>query len=202
MKGSDWRRTFGLSDRSGSGIDSKVNLMRKLLFLLVGTAVLCVPAVSIAANSSPSPAKLAAQMCRSIRTHDGKQLFRQTYHSFAGCLNKTKSDAAQDVSNAAKTCKAQRSDPNFAASHDGKTFQQFYGTNAGSAQGAGANAFGKCVSTIAKQNAHSDVSDAVAAAKTCKSLKANDPTSFQATYGTGRNAFGKCVAKQSNANNG
>jgi hypothetical protein len=172
--------------------------MRKIPFLLAVTAVLCVPAVSVAA---PKPAKLAAQMCRTIRAQDGKQLFKQTYHSFAGCLKANKPDAKQDVSNAARTCRAQRNDPNFAADHDGKTFNQFYGTNKGNTHGAGKNAFGKCVSSIAKQNAKSDVEDSVAAAKACKALKTDDPAGFQSTYGSGRNAFGKCVAKQSNAKN-
>jgi hypothetical protein len=176
--------------------------MRRLLFLLIGTAVLCVPAVSVAANTPPSAGKLAAQICSSIRAKDGKATFKQTYHSFAGCLGKQTPNAKSDIQNAAKTCKAQRSDPNFAASHDGKTFQQFYGTNGGSGKGAGANAYGKCVSTIAKQNAHSDVADTVAATATCKALKTNDSATFQNTYGTGRNAFGKCVSKTANAKNG
>jgi hypothetical protein len=177
--------------------------MRKLLSLLAGTAVLCVPAVSAAGTSAPSPGKLAAQMCRSIRAQDGQKTFRQTYHSFAACLKQNKPEASQDLSNAAKTCQSQRSDPNFAteAGHDGKTFQQFYGTNSGNTHGAGANAFGKCVSTIAKQNAKSDVKSTVAAAKTCSALKNSDLATFQATYGTGRNAFGKCVSKQSSAKN-
>jgi hypothetical protein len=173
--------------------------MRKLLIFLATTVALCVPAASVAANPTPSPGKLAAQMCRSLRAQDGKQTFRQTYHSFAGCLKTEKAQADSDVSNAAKTCKAQRSDPNFAseAGHNGETFQQFYGTNKGSTHGAGANAFGKCVSTFAKQNAQNDVKDSTAAAATCKSMKANDPADFQSSYGSGPNAFGKCVAKQS-----
>lgn len=172
--------------------------MRKFVLLLVGTAVLCVPAVSAAAT--PTPAQLATQTCKSIRANETRSTFKLAYHSFAGCLKAQKSDSKQDVTNAAKTCKAQRSDPNFATGHDGKTFNQFYGTNGGNGKGAGANAFGKCVSTIAKQNAQSDASSEVAAAKTCKALKADLPT-FQAAYGTGRNAFGKCVAKQSKASN-
>jgi hypothetical protein len=174
--------------------------MRKLMLLLVATAALCVPAVSSA--GAPTPGQLATQMCKSLRAQDGKQTFRQTYHSFAGCLKTQISQSKQDVSNAAKTCKTQRDDPNFAAGHDGKTFNQFYGTNGGNGKGAGANAFGKCVSTIAKQNAQGDVSDSVAAAKACKALKSSDLATFQSTYGTGRNAFGKCVAKQSSAKNG
>jgi streptogramin lyase len=169
-----------------------VKVMRKLLLLLAGAAVLCLPAVSVAGTSAPTAAKLAAQACRSIRAHDGQKLFRQTYHSFAGCLNKDKPQAAQDISNAAKTCKAlKKSDP--------ATFQATYGTNGGNTHGAGANAFGKCVSTIAKQKAKDDAADSVAAAKTCKALKKSDLATFQATYGTGRNAFGMCVSRQSKA---
>jgi hypothetical protein len=173
--------------------------MRRLIFVLVATAALCVPAVSAA--GTPTPAQLATKTCKSIRTQDGKQTFRQAYHSFAGCLKQQKSQSKQDLTNAAKTCKAQRDDQNFAADHDGKTFNQYYGTNGGNGKGAGANAYGKCVSTIAKQNAQSDVSDSVAAAKACKALKSSDLATFQTTYGKGRNAFGKCVAKQSNAKN-
>jgi hypothetical protein len=178
--------------------------VRRFLFLLIGAAVLCVPAVSVAANNPPSAGKLAAQMCSAIRAKDGKATFKQTYHSMAGCLGKQAPNAKSDIQNAAKTCKAQKADPNFATEtgHDGKTFQQFYGTNGGSGKGAGANAYGKCVSTIAKQNAHSDVTDTVAATATCKALKTNDLATFQSTYGTGRNAFGKCVSKQANAKNG
>ena len=167
--------------------------MRKLIFLIVGTAVLCVPAISVAAT--PTPAHLATQTCHQIRAQDGRATFRQAYHSFAGCLKQQKPNSHQDITNAAKTCKAERST-------DPVAFKAKYGTNAGNTNGAGANAFGKCVSTIAKQNAKSDVSDSVAAAKACKTLKSGDLATFQSTYGTGRNAFGKCVAKQSNAKNG
>jgi hypothetical protein len=169
--------------------------MRKFLFLLIGAAVLCVPAVSVASTSPPTSAKLAAQICRSVRAHDGAATFQQTYHSFAGCLKQNKPAASQDIHNAAQSCRAERaSDP--------AAFQAKYGTNGGSTQGAGRNAFGKCVSTLAKQNAKSDAADTVAATKTCKALKANDPATFQANYGTGRNAFGKCVSKQANAKTG
>jgi hypothetical protein len=167
--------------------------MRKLIFLLVGTAILCVPAVSLGAT--PTPARLATQTCRQIRAQDGRATFRQAYHSFAGCLKQQKPSSTQDIRNAAKTCKAERSS-------DPAAFRAKYGTNAGNTSGAGANAFGKCVSTIAKQNAKNDVSDSVAAAKACKALKSGDPATFQSTYGMGRNAFGKCVAKQSSAKNG
>lgn len=165
--------------------------MRKFVLLLVGTAILCVPAVSTAAT--PTPKQLAIQTCKSIHGHEQLSTFKQAYHSFAGCLKAQTSDSKQDVTNAAKTCKAERS-------ADPAAFRTKYGTNGGNAKGAGANAFGKCVSTLAKQNAQSDASSEIAAAKTCKALKADAPT-FQAAYGTGKNAFGKCVAAQSKASN-
>ncbi|HJQ51285.1 MAG TPA: hypothetical protein VJ838_12300 [Gaiellaceae bacterium] len=171
--------------------------MRKVLLLLVGTAVLWVPAVSVAGDSSPRPSMLAAK---------------------AGTAN-----AKSDVSTPASTCGSQRSELNFAASHNGHTFTQFYGTNGGKGRGAGANAFGKCVSTIAK---HKNKSDSNGSAKshgedsaesrgegsakshgkegsaspamTCKAMQADDLAHFQTTYGTRPNAFGKCVAKQAN----
>ena len=166
--------------------------MRKFVLLLFGTAILCVPAISAAAT--PTPARLATQTCKSIRANETRSTFKLAYHSFAGCLKAQKSDSKQDVTNAAKTCKAERST-------DSVAFKAKYGTNGGNSNGAGANAFGKCVSTIAKQNAHSDASNEVAAAKTCKALKAADAPTFQAGYGTGKNAFGKCVAAQSKASN-
>jgi hypothetical protein len=177
--------------------------VRRFLFVVIGTAVLCVPAVSVAANSPPSAGKLAAKMCSAIRAKDGKATFRLTYHSFAGCLGKQTSNAKSDIQSAGQTCRAWRSDPTaFAAAHGGQTFQQVYGTNGGNGKGAGANAMGKCVSTIAKQKAHSDVADTLAATATCKAMAKNDLATFQATYGTGHNAFGKCVSKQANAKNG
>jgi hypothetical protein len=176
--------------------------MRKLLFLLAGTAVLCLPAVSAAAKPSSPGAKLAVKMCKSIRAQEGRQTFRLTYHSVAGCIKQTRPMAREALHNASQTCRAERSDANFAATHDGKTFNQFYGTNAGSTHGAGKNAFGKCVSTNAKLNAKNDVAASVAAAKACKALKASDLATFQSTYGKARNAFGKCVAAQSSATQG
>ncbi len=62
-------------------------------------------------------------------------------------------EESEEKVNAAKACKAEQADPDFAASHDGKTFDEFYGTNGNPKKetpGTGKNAFGKCVSTKAK----------------------------------------------------
>ena len=69
-------------------------------------------------------------------------------------------------------------------------FKLLYGTNANKS-----NAYGKCVSALAKQNAQNR-SNASAA---CRSERAADPAAFAAQYGTGKNhknAFGKCVSSK------
>jgi hypothetical protein len=154
---------------------------------------LWVPAASVAGDSSPS---LSSKQAAKTETAQVKS----------------------DASNPAGTCKSQRSGSNFAASHNGQTFTQFYGTKGGKGRGAGANAFGKCVSTGAmhkaesegKDNAESEGKDSAESndknsanpAMTCKAMQANDLAHFQAAYGMRPNAFGKCVAKQANSKKG
>lgn len=181
--------------------------MRKALLLLVGTAVLWVPAVSMAGDSSSSPSKPVA-----------KTEMRE---------------AESDVSNPASTCKSQRDGSNFAARHHGQPLTQFYGTNRGRGHGAGANAFGKCVSTIAKQRTEEDAQDSAEShdkdsaeerendteserrdsleskgkssanpAKTCKAMQASDLAHFRTTYGSRPNAFGRCVSGHANSEKG
>src|SRR5205807_1727022 len=103
--------------------------------------------------------------------------------------------------NASKICASQQSDPNFAASHGGKTFSQFYGVGKG--KNAGKNAFGKCVSgtakTLAAKQENSRVKAEENAAKQCRAEQKADPTAFQNKYGTNhnkRNAFDKCVSSK------
>jgi hypothetical protein len=94
----------------------------------------------------------ASRDCRAERKQIGKQAFAQKYGSnknkrnaFGKCVSgKTKPALAadrQETVNAANACRAEREDPEFATGHDGKTFDEFYGTNKN-----GHNAFGKCVS--------------------------------------------------------
>jgi hypothetical protein len=100
---------------------------------------------------------------------------------------------------------SQRSQPNFPGSHNGETFAQHYGTNRGKGRGARANAFGKCVSTIAHKTGNdaesmgrSSGGGGGAPALTCKEKRAHDLAGFQTSYGIRPNAFGKCVAAHAN----
>jgi hypothetical protein len=105
--------------------------------------------------------KNASQECRAERNDIGDEAFANKYGSnknkknaFGKCVSqKAAPELSQDVQNtvnAAQQCKAERADPNFAASHGGLTFDQFYGTNANLK-----NAYGKCVSSKAKASQQS-----------------------------------------------
>jgi len=94
--------------------------------------------------------------CRAERSKLGVDAFRNKYgtnhnkrNAWGKCVSgKTKAELRQDrqdVINAAKACKAERSDPDFADTHDGKSFREYYGKNKN-----GKNAYGKCVSGKAK----------------------------------------------------
>lgn len=180
--------------------------MRKFVLVVAGVVALSVPVASLAGNP-PGAKKLAAQTCKAAHKQMGQAAFKALYHSFAGCLEQGKFQAKQDIVNARQTCKAERSNPTtIPGNTTGKTFNEFYGSNTQAhGKGAGKNAFGKCVSHYARQNAHANASAAAAAAKACKTERASDPATFKEKYGTntkakgngaGKNAFGKCVAQQ------
>jgi hypothetical protein len=172
--------------------------MRKLT-LIAALALLAVPSVAQASGSHAAARASAVRDCKALRTSLGVSTFRTTYRTFGGCVSRWTAEEVENTRNAAQTCRAEKADPNFAASHDGKTFAQFYGTNAN-----GANAFGKCVSTLARAKSADDRADVVNAAKTCKAERADagfatahDGKSFADFYGTNANksnAFGKCVS--------
>ena len=182
--------------------------MRKLLVSAALLTAAVAPAAASAADPSPSDFKNAAKYCKALRAaadSNFASMFGTKKNAYGKCVSSTakktaNEDAKQEKAaktNAAKECKAERDDAGFAAAHDGKTFEQFYGTNKN-----GKNAYGKCVSTKAKQKkAAADKQDKaeqkarVNAAKTCKAAKKDDPDGFAEQYGTKRNAFGKCVSQ-------
>ncbi|MFN2472285.1 MAG: hypothetical protein ABR583_15130 [Gaiellaceae bacterium] len=114
-------------------------------------------------------------------------------NAFGRCVSQHERANRADEQNAAEQCRAEQSDLTFPASHGGKTFADFYGTNADDS-----NAFGKCVSTKAKAAADERKAARIKAAKICKAERAADPVAFRNRYGTGpkkSNAFGRCVSQ-------
>jgi hypothetical protein len=180
--------------------------MRKLMLTVVVVA-LVVPLAALADNTAPTAASLANQMCKQQQVSMGAATFGATYgtnasrsNAFGKCVSKNTPVAQQDIASAGQTCKAQQADPNFAASHGGKTFDQYYGANGQSkGKGADSNALGKCIAALAKQAATAQSKSATTAAKSCKADLKADGAAFASKYGTGRSAFGKCVSAKSKA---
>jgi hypothetical protein len=175
--------------------------MRKLM-LAVALVALTVP-VAAYASGAPSAASTANQICKQAQASMGT-LFAQTYatnasksNAFGKCVAKNTALAQQVVSNASKTCASQQADANFAATHGGKTFDQFYGNNTSKGNGSSANAFGKCVSLAVSKSVTAQVQSLTTAAKSCKAALKASATDFASKYGTTRSAFGKCVAAAS-----
>jgi hypothetical protein len=171
--------------------------------IIAAIAGLAIPVVALAADPTPNPNSPAAQ-CRAERTAMGETNFKNTYgtnanksNAFGKCVSKHAKSQDNNATNAAKRCKAEQDDPNFAATHGGKTFAQFYGTNKN-----GKNAFGKCVSRQADATTDQQQEKRLNAARTCRAEQRKDPAAFKAKYGTNRNksnAFGKCVSKEARA---
>ena len=133
--------------------------MKKLITSCSLAVALAVPAGAAAQEPTPTVYKNAAKQCKALKAAAGTNNFNELYgtkkNAYGKCVSslskqKQRTEERQQEEaqqNAAKQCKAERSDPNFAASHDGKSFSEFYGTNQG-----GKNAYGKCVSKKAKAN--------------------------------------------------
>jgi hypothetical protein len=194
--------------------------MKTILTAVLGAALLVLPAGAVAKpqgtdKPNNSEKRAAIKQCKAERgkTKATRKAFKTKYHSFSRCVRQNAAEEHAEnkaaLRNAAKECKAERSDPDFAATHDGKSFQEFYGTGKN-----GKNAYGKCVSTKARE--HKEAADEADeqevkafknAAHQCKAEQA-DPgfaaahggKSFDEFYGTNRNkrnAFGKCVSSHS-----
>jgi hypothetical protein len=173
--------------------------------LLVVVVALAAP-VAAFADGAPTPYSVANQICKQAQASMLAADFAKAYgtnasrsNAFGKCVAAHGAAATQAVSDANKTCKAERaqSDTAFAAAHAGKTFDQLYGTNTSKGNGSGSNAFGKCVSKAASASAATQAAAAISAAKSCKAAFKASAKDFADKYGTGRNAFGKCVAATS-----
>jgi hypothetical protein len=164
--------------------------MRRLIIVLVAAAVLA----PVAAFAATTPSATSARIdCVKLQAAMGATAFSQAYATFGACVSRYAPIEQQVTTSANATCTAQQADPNFAATHGGKTFAQFYGTGA-----KDKNAFARCVSVVAQANRQAEQQGRMNPARTCRSLRTQMTASlFNQTYGKNandRNAFGKCVS--------
>jgi hypothetical protein len=161
--------------------------MRKLT--LAALLALALPAAVALADDTPSPTDVAQAACKSEKAQMGTRTFKATYAASTAsgaatvCIAKRDAGAATALKNAAKACKAERA-------ADPAAFTTKYGTNKN-----GKNAYGKCVSAMARGVTEQQTEARVNAAKTCKKLKAEHKAEFETAYGTKKNAFGRCVSQ-------
>jgi hypothetical protein len=182
--------------------------MKKALIACAAGALLVAPGAT--AKPTKTDRTNAAKECRAERgtTDATREAFRVKFgtnkngkNAFGKCVSGTskeeEAEREEAASNAAKECKAER-DANPAV------FAETHGTNRNNR-----NAFGKCVSSKAKEDkAEEDAEDAEdakerkSAAKECDAERAADEDAFADKFGTGpnnRNAFGKCVSQKASA---
>jgi hypothetical protein len=170
-------------------------------------AALVVPAISLAEGPTGQDRENAARTCKALRASLGDAIFKQTYgtvqsnrrNAFGRCVSQWARSEKLNRQAAQTACEAEKADPNFAATHGGKTFDQFYGNGPN-----GTNALKRCISLKTRAATAEARSDTLNAAKQCKAERALDAPAFRAKYGKNandRNAFGKCVSALAKAQN-
>jgi hypothetical protein len=141
-----------------------------------------------------------SRTCRAIKTTMGV-MFAPSFgtnanhsNAFGKCVSLVARFQSTAVVNAASACQSEVNDATFAATHGGKTFAQFYGTNSDLS-----NAFGNCVAQKLGAATTKLQSSLTSASKTCRAMRNNDPAGFRTKYGTRPNAFAKCVVAHTHA---
>ncbi len=187
--------------------------MKKLM--LVASALLVAAPATAAEPPSHANARAVEKTCTNLKARMGARNFNasfapRTHNARAALRNCVRREAAAQArarENAARRCKAWRSNPEaFAAAmqgtaNEGKTFSEVFGE--------GASGYGKCVATVARQLNRARRAALVRAAKTCRTWKAdaeafaaamqgtaNEGKSFAEVFGAGASAYGKCVSQQ------
>jgi hypothetical protein len=171
--------------------------------LLAAFAVAAVlPVAALAEDVSPADKQNGARACQALKTSLGDATFASTYgtnadksNAFGKCVSQWTQAEHKNRVEATAACKAEQADPNFAASHGGKSFDQFYGVGKN-----GANAFNRCVQSKRTAKSAEAKTKVENAARKCKAeRKSLGAEAFKTKYGGTPNAFGKCVSKLARA---
>jgi hypothetical protein len=164
--------------------------VKRLILLFVAVAALA-PAAALAGASATTSARAD---CAKLRATMGSAQFSHAYRTFGACVSRYAPVEQQVTESANATCAAQQADPNFAATHGGQTFSQYYGTGKKES-----NAFARCVALVSKADRDAEQQGRMNPARTCRSIRTQLATAalFAQTFGTNRNdrnAMGKCVS--------
>jgi len=168
--------------------------MKRIVLMTTLVVALAAAATAVASDASTN----AKAACTTLRAKMGQAAFTHAYSSFGACVSSMAPVEQKNVTSANALCTAEQGDATFAVSHNGKTFDQFYG-----AGNKGKNAFGNCVSTKAKASSQAEQQSRPNPSRSCRSLRTQmGAPAFTALYGksaTARNAYGKCVSAWAHA---
>jgi hypothetical protein len=181
--------------------DVRAHGWKALLAALAVAALL--PVTALAEEASPAAKTNGARACRALKESLGAT-FASAYgtnadrsNAFGKCVSQWAQREHRNRGAAVAACRAEQADPNFPASHDGKSFAQFYGKGR-----HGGGAFSHCVQSkreAASTKAQEQVDNA---ARKCKAERRSiGAERFTTKYGGTRNAFGTCVSKLARAQN-
>jgi hypothetical protein len=129
--------------------------MKTLSAVIVAVAILVVPGTAAAKSKDPDKRAAIAQ-CKSERgkSKASHRAFKARYHSFRGCTHPkvAKVKAAKAARRAAVgDCRDERSDDDFPAAHEEKSFDDFYDSDDENETG-----FHECVTTKVGENEADD----------------------------------------------
>ena len=166
--------------------------MKTLSTGMVLAALMLVPASAVA-KPAATDRHAAIKQCKAERgkSKATRTAFKAKYHSFSRCVRMNTAEERAErrgaLRNAAKECKSERADEDFAGTHEGESFDEFYGTNKN-----GKNAYGKCVSTKAREHEEAeddqDAEEATELKNAAKECAAEGERS--------KSSFGKCVSQK------
>jgi hypothetical protein len=169
--------------------------MRKVIVVALLAALTASAAALAGGDPATNNAKTA---CVALKAKMGDYAFAQAYGSMGGCVSVMARVEAQNLASAQAACTAEQADANFAASHDGQTFAQFYGSGK-----SGKNGYENCLRTKFGAASHAEQANRVNPAETCRSIRVKLTAQlFNQTYGANandKNAYGKCVSKTAQA---
>src|SRR5438034_8896283 len=168
--------------------------MRRTLIVTFAVVILAAPAAFANQSAAGLTKANAARDCAALKAKMGGLAFASAYATFGACVSSFTAVEQQNSASADQSCRTEMADATFSLSHNGKTFDQFYGT--GKKQ---SNAFGNCVSLKAKNSSTAAQQAIQNPARTCRAARtAMRAGPFALLYGTNANhsnAFGKCVSK-------
>ncbi len=194
--------------------------MLRIGLVTAAAALALAPTAAAGGPGDNANVRANVKTCTNLKAQMGARNFKATFAprtrsgrmALRNCARREAVAQTQARTNAAHTCKTWReNDDAFQAAmvgtpNEGKTFAEVFGPNA--------NAYGKCVSTVARQQNRERRGALVSAAKTCRAWKSdadafaeamegtpNEGKTFAQVYGSGMSAYGKCVSTLSRAQN-